>query len=184
MGRPNSSTEVVIVRLTQGVCALLDKEDWDYMRQWRWHACKGGNAWYMKRRGRDVNTNKQTHIWAHREIATHLGWNIENYDIDHINILPLESKLIDNRRANLRSVSHRQNILNSRKRKGSSSKFKGVCWNKRTGKWVVHATSSLTHKSKSLGSYSDEAEAARVYDSAVVMEYGNFGVLNFPEEWE
>ena len=65
---------------------------------------------------------------------------------------------LDNRRENLRFVTHSANCLNSRKRRGTSSAHKGVS---RSGdKWQVVVR--VDGKLKWIGKYATEAEAAAV----------------------
>lgn len=58
----------------------------------------------------------------------------------------------------------------------SSSKYKGVSWNKRTKKWKAQI--SVEGKSKNLGSYSNEDDAARVYNQAVLDYWDGNGYMN------
>lgn len=95
--------------------------------------------------------------------------------VDHRNGDPL-----DNRRANLRAASPFQNSCNRRKRSGaSSSRFKGVTWNKRAGKW--QASLKCNGVSHYLGVFQQETDAARAYDTWAKTQHGEFAVLNFPE---
>ena len=65
---------------------------------------------------------------------------------------------------------------------GSSSKYKGVSWNKARKKWEVQFKNN--YKSVYLGAYTSEEEAARAYDKAVREHFGDYARLNFPEEHE
>lgn len=58
----------------------------------------------------------------------------------------------------------------------TSSKYKGVTWSKQTNKWRVQI--SIEGKNKSLGSYSNEDEAARVYNQAVLEYWDGEGYMN------
>jgi hypothetical protein len=101
--------------------------------------------------------------------------------IDHINRDPL-----DNRRTNLRVVTGSTNNRNSSslKRKGVSSKYKGVCWHKPAKKWVA-SIQPPNGKYKHLGCFISEEEAARAYDISFRGLYPDEvkggTVLNFPE---
>lgn len=52
-------------------------------------------------------------------------------EIDHINRDPL-----DNRRSNLRWVTHAENVQNKSASRGSTSEHRGVYFDKRSGRWV------------------------------------------------
>jgi hypothetical protein len=68
--------------------------------------------------------------------------------IDHIN-----GSRIDNRLANLRSVSRTENNRNKATRKTNTSGVQGVSWHKASGKWVVNVGADYC------GLYSDKDEA-------------------------
>ena len=78
------------------------------------------------------------------------------YQIDHIN-----RNKTDNRIANLRDVSQKQNGQNASKRSDNTSGHPGVYWHKRDSKWVAQITHN--YKLIHLGYFSilEEAIAAR-----------------------
>lgn len=80
-------------------------------------------------------------------------------------------------RWNLRTCSNQKNQCNRRKHRGSSQ-FKGVCWHKRDGKF--QAEIKLDGRSKFLGMFTDELDAALAYDSAAREHFGEFACCNFP----
>jgi len=99
--------------------------------------------------------------------------------IDHIN-----GNGLDNRKSNLRKASPTQNMANSRKRQGSTSRYKGVHWQTKASKWV--AVIRYNRKHMYLGTFTDEIEAALTYDQAARQLFGEYARLNFPEgdlEW-
>jgi hypothetical protein len=91
----------------------------------------------------------------------------------------------NNHLENLRLASKAQNAYNSKKRQSSvfqangkpSSNYKGVMWIKAANKWMAQIR--LNGKSTYLGSYIDETEAARAYDTAALLHYGEFARGNF-----
>jgi hypothetical protein len=95
--------------------------------------------------------------------------------VDHRN-----SDSLDNRRTNLRLATHSQNQCNRRKRKNTSSRFRGVYFRKENRKWAAFI--SVAGKKIFLGYFDSETEAARVYDAAAKKYRGGFARLNFPEE--
>jgi hypothetical protein len=71
-------------------------------------------------------------------------------------------------------------MRNSVSRRGSSSQFKGVCWDKSAGKWVAHGRDD-DKRQVHLGRFADEEDAARAYDAFAVSKYGEFARPNFPQ---
>lgn len=154
-----------LIPLTRRQFAIVDDADFDWLSQFKWCALPAtSNGFYAVRRA----SSSGGLIYMHRFI---LG--IESGDADHIN----RNKL-DNRRLNLRAATRPQNMSNRLKlnRNGrASSQFKGVSLNKQLNKW--HATISQKH----IGYFTSELEAARAYDAAALLHFGEFARLNFPE---
>lgn len=95
----------------------------------------------------------------HRLMAiAFLGHDINNKNlvVDHIN-----NKSSDNRICNLQIITHRENL--SKYRKGYSSKYIGVNWDKNLCKWKSRIF--INGKSKYLGCFTDELEAATTYQT-------------------
>lgn len=93
--------------------------------------------------------------------------------IDHRNTNPL-----DNRRSNLRPASTSQNVANRAKYAGTTSRFKGVGWDKGRDKWLVQIC--LDRQSLFLGRFDDEEDAARAYDAKARELFGEYALCNFP----
>lgn len=97
-------------------------------------------------------------------LAHRLVWLI-HYDqwpkdqIDHIN-----GDRVDNRIENLREATNAENHQNKSSRINSSSRFVGVHWEPRYGKWQAQIT--LNGKQKYLGSFHTEESAAAAYAEA------------------
>ena len=107
----------------------------------------------------------------HREVAN----TPDGLVCDHIN-----GDSLDNRKANLRSATHLQNCWNARKSPQSAySKYKGVTFDKMRQKW--NAQICVNGKRIFLGTFKDETEAAKAYDSAAKRHFGEFAALNFPD---
>ena len=91
--------------------------------------------------------------------------------IDHKN-----GQRLDNRRANLRPCTHRENMGNRRKgRENTSSQYIGVTWHKQAEKWLAICAG------QSLGNFENEVDAAIIRDEVALERYGEFAKLNFPE---
>lgn len=81
---------------------------------------------------------------------------------------------------NTRWVTNQQNQMNKRSWKNGTSKYKGVCWSKASGKWVstISKDGRVTH----LGFFLDEDEAALVYNKAALELFGEYANLNTIDE--
>lgn len=100
-------------------------------------------------------------------------------EVDHIN-----GKGLDNRRQNLRVVTHGENMRNLRKQRTfngepTSSKYKGVTWHKGAGKWAAKVC--FQGKTHNIGLFTDEVEAAKAYDGLAQRLFGEYAKLNFSE---
>jgi hypothetical protein len=101
--------------------ALVDPEDFSVLSALRWSPINGSYGIRARRRGPIID-GKQTTIFMHRQIM-----GLERGDrreVDHIN-----HDVLDNRRANLRVVTHAQNHQNRAgitHRAARTSRFRGV----------------------------------------------------------
>ena len=78
--------------------------------------------------------------------------------VDHIN-----NDKLDNRVENLQVITQRQN--STKDKKGFTSSYAGVSWNKKDNRW--RAAIFVNNKVKYLGSYKCELKAAEAYNSAL-----------------
>lgn len=77
---------------------------------------------------------------------------------------------------NLIVVDRQNNAIRRKSFKNSSSKYKGVPWDKRSDKWV--ASTRVGGKRKHLGYFSDEDEAAVFYNKAALEYFGEDAYQN------
>lgn len=136
---------------------------------------EGSLAGTLNKKGYKVVRFNYKYYKAHR-IAWLLfygGW--PKFEIDHIN-----GDRSDNRIANLRLASRVQNLANRQKQKDTSSKYKGVYWNKKEKKWK--ASIRTEGKKIHLGYFVSEELAAKAYDEAAKKLHGDYAKLNFKEE--
>jgi hypothetical protein len=95
--------------------------------------------------------------------------------VDHKNL-----NTLDNTRTNLRLATRSQNMFNRNKIKSNtSSRFRGVCFDKRRKKWCAYIT--VEGKRIWLGTFDNEIDAAMAYDAAAKKYHGEFARLNFSE---
>lgn len=164
------SNAAVTLRLSKGQIALIDLEDEEKVCAIKWHAAtnKSGIT-YAKSHppgsGR-ANTKK---LYLHRFILDAKPGEI----VDHIN-----SDGLDNRKANLRIVTARQNVMNSKPKGGRQ--LKGVKVDPVRNAFAARI--AINGRDKYLGLYATATEAARAYDEAARVHFGEFAKLNFPTE--
>lgn len=119
-----------------------------------------------------TSSGKRRNLLTHRII-----WFIHHSELpvilDHIDGSPL-----NNRIENLRPATNQQNQRNMRSHKNSTSKYLGVCWDKSRNKWK--ASIRVNGKSKNIGRFTDEIEAAKAYDKEAREHFGEFANPNFP----
>ena len=98
----------------------------------------------------------------------------KNMAVDHIN-----GNGLDNRRSNLRICTPSQNSLNRKPHRNSSSRYRGVSFNKKSGKYVAQII--FNRKNRYLGIYENEIDAAIAYENAARELHGDFFRSQFDE---
>lgn len=156
------------VRLANGAYALVDATDATRIDAFRW------TAYTMRDKQYVVALHTDPRVYLHRFLLEAPS----GYEVDHINGDPL-----DNRRANLRLVTHAQNLQNQRPQMGRSSRYKGVskCQRVRLREcWIsqIKVAGTTVH----LGHFRSETAAARAYDAAARHHWGAYARINFPDD--
>jgi len=138
------------IKLTQGKYAIIDDEDYERVSKYKWLAHKTrGDIWYVEN-----HFGKTKYL--HRFILKLKNCKKE---VDHINRDPL-----DNRKENLRLVDRKSNLINRKKFKNKSSKFKGISVIKKGKKNKFSVYFCRDKKKKWLGSFNNEKLAKEAWD--------------------
>ena len=149
--RPGPSMKMIPP--TQGKEALVDDEDYEYLKDHSWVLEKDHKTSYA---GIYPSVSgKRIHIPMHHVI---MGKPEAGFQIDHI-----DGNGLNNQKSNLRVVTHRQNCQNRHQVK--ASKFPGVDFCKKRGLW--RARILLNKKRLHLGRFTTEIEAYSAYKLAL-----------------
>ena len=110
--------------------------------------------------------------YIHRLVAHEWAGNPEQKRcVDHI-----DGSRTNNHWENLRYATHSENLMNKRGYKNCSSVYKGVSFDKTSGKWVVRIKVDGVYKN--MGLFKIEKEAAEAYNAAALKFYKKFAKLN------
>ena len=150
------------IKLTQSKETFIDSEDYEKIKSYNWYYHSSGYAACKQK----INNIWKT-ILLHRVIMNCPN----NKQIDHIN-----GNGLDNRKENLRICTHAENGRNTKKRKGTTSKYKGIYWYKALSKWSVRIR--FNYKWIFIGYFNDEKEAAKAYNEKAKELFGKFAKLN------
>jgi len=158
------------IPLTRAMVALVDDEDYEKVSQYKWQANWSGGHWYAQRTvryGPRREGKKRTILMARVIMGAKQGEIVDHRD---------NEATLNNRRSNLRICTHTQNLVNSKKRAGCSSRYKGVSLDKRYNNWRAYI--KVNRKYIHLGCFDDEDEAGRAYNIAALLHFGEFARVN------
>ena len=152
--------------------AIIDATDLPLVegKRWTWSGCRPDQP------GQVVISSQSTTLRLRQVV---IGVSGIEWRVGHRNGDPL-----DCRRENLFMRTKQEQGRGNRKMKRyagkpCSSRFKGVCWEKWTGKWrAAIVVDGITRR---LGRYGDELAAAEAYDEAARELFGEHARLNFPD---
>lgn len=131
--------------------ARIDAAQAEWAGQWRW--CRNTNGYAV----RYQHGGRPKAIFMHRELLG-LAYG-DKREVDHI-----DRDRLNNTGANLRIVTRHQQMQNVGSNRGSSSRYRGVGWDKNRRKWLAYVT--VGGRMHNLGRFDDEREAAEAAQAA------------------
>ena len=148
------------IPLSQGKVAMVDDEDYEYLIRWKWYASRGHSGIFYAAR----NNHPDSPLKMHRFIL-----QLEKGDraVDH-----KDGDGLNNQKNNLRICSNAENVRNKRISPKNTSGYKGVCFEKQTGKWKAQITVNYDHHN--LGRFSTKELAYQSYCEAAKRLHGEF----------
>ena len=136
----------------------FDLEDYDKIKDIYWRIT---NVGYV------AGNDKGKVVLMHRIIMNAPDYKTIKLDVDHINHCT-----IDNRKANLRLISHQQNLMNQKCNCTNKCKHKGIYYDKERKKW--RAEIKYNSKKYRLGRFNTLEEAIEARKQAETKFFGEF----------
>lgn len=150
------------ISLTQGFVAIVDDEDYERINAYKWQVNRKDRDYayaHLKLEQLQEGELPGTRLYMHRVV---LGLRTSvmgtNNPVDHIN-----RDGLDNRKSNLRIVTPRQNMLNSKIRIDNSSGIKGLSWVERKKSWRAYANKQGRQLHLYVGKNFVRAYCARIF---------------------
>lgn len=161
MGEPRK------IYLTQGFVTLVDERDYHVLvTSYLWHALRRADGKVCAVTGGGSRSSKPR-VYLHRLLLQ----PTDSEEVDHI-----DGDTLNNQRGNIRLCTRSQNMMNTSKRGGTTSTYKGVSWRRQDKCWSARLT--LRGRVYWLGRYQLEEDAAKAYNKAAIIHFGEFARLN------
>lgn len=137
----------------------FDIEDYDKIKLYHWYVRPQGVVTHIK--GKSIK--------MHRIIMNVTDDNY--YIVDHIN-----HNTFDNRKCNLRLVTHNLNMRNKKISSNNKSGYTGVAWDKECGKWLAYI--GVNNKQIKLGRFVNIDDAIQARKEAEEKYFGKYSYCN------
>jgi len=158
--------EICLYDIKQNIIAktIIDLDDVERCRNHRWYLKQsGGGKTYCQER---ENRLQLSHFIS--GFVKEKGWDVDHIDGDSLN----------NRKSNLRIVTHQHNMMNQRKLpSNNTSGVIGVGWNKENKCWDAQIKhNKILHH---LGSFKNKDDAIKARHDAELFYFGEHKTINF-----
>lgn len=142
------------IKLTQGLVALVDDEDFEYLNQWKWYAT-GMSKKYMKAKNNEKGL-------MHRFI---MKLSDPNIVIDHS-----DHNTLNNQKNNLRIATKSQNMMNRKPQKNNTTGVPGIVMKRNRFQVQI----GINGEFKYLGCFKTLDEAIKIRKKAEKELFGEF----------
>jgi len=150
------------IPLQNGMVALVDDEDFERVNAYFWTASVGGNGNII------VTSNiNDSCVTLNRFIVGCTRKEVVAFK---------NNNPLDCTKENLWITQKGKHVRSGKGQRGTSSKYKGVSWRKKSKKWVAQIRAN--GKNKNLGSFANEDEAALAYNEAALLYFGEHSYQN------
>lgn len=150
------------IKLSRGLSAMVDDEDYEFLNQWKWSAHQGGKTFYATRT--IWNKGNRIKVRMHRLILN----TPTDMQVDHI-----DHNGLNNQKNNIRNCNHQQNHFNINRY--TKSKYHGVYYDRN----YIKSSIQLNGKTIHIGNFKTEIDAAKAYDIKAKELFGEFAHINF-----
>lgn len=150
------------IPLVGGGFAIVDAADYARLIEYEWRRLGEPGHFYAYRYEK-VGPGEWRKVFMHRVVNE----TPDGLFTDHIN-----GDGLDNRRLNLRTVTHAQNMKNRRRGKNNRSGAKGVSFDPEKGRW--RAAINVNGKRFRLGRFDTVEEASEAYERAAKEHFGEY----------
>lgn len=155
-----------------GKSVIIDSDDFEYINTFKWFISYSNGLPYAA-----TKTSRLVIERMHIILTKRLNKHKKGFVVDHIN-----NNTLDNRRDNLRTITQHQNTMKKGFSKNNTSGYRGVSFDKRTGKWSSKLR--FNYKTINFGRFSTKEDAAIAYNIGAKKFFGEFAVFNKIKETE
>lgn len=151
----------------RGIRVMVDDDDYKMLSEYRWNYD-----------GKYATTSLPVKFGRNKKMRMHrMIMGVPDKHVDHIN-----GNRLDNRRENLRSCTHAENLYNQKVQEGSKTGYRGVrkCVTKTQRGFTINYSVTIKKGSKThyIGVFNDADHAAIVYNHYAKELFGEFARPN------